>query len=381
MLRANFAQTNHKRKGVVIMTTIFALDVGNKQTKFKSKDYEGVFPSALINQRDVQSVFSLGTPEGLTSAKVNGDSQAYYCGQGVLNYSQNKLLDSLGFGDRYKREVYHLLNEFALNVLAKKSTEKLDDIHVIAGLPTGDYTKEVIDEIKTIFLEKTGEDFKARTHLVTVDDEEVLTKVTDVTVLPQPIGTFYNEVLKENGDVKQGELVSKRVAIVDIGGGTLLLDELDNVQLDTNYRIQLETGANTLYSDLRSSLMKRYSLNTDLHKIELMVREGLADSALENARFVYRQSDNNRFDVTEIVLSAVQHWTNTIINNVFTTFQNLNEVDAVIVTGGSASIIDKQAFADAFSDSTKVIFVDEPELANVRGFYKYGKLHDTQQEG
>ena len=102
MLRANFAQTNHKRKGVVIMTTIFALDVGNKQTKFKSKDYEGVFPSALINQRDVQSVFSLGTPEGLTSAKVNGDSQAYYCGQGVLNYSQNKLLDSLGFGDRYK---------------------------------------------------------------------------------------------------------------------------------------------------------------------------------------------------------------------------------------------------------------------------------------
>ena len=127
--------------------------------------------------------------------------------------------------------------------------------------------------------------------------------------------------------------------------------------------------------------MQRYSLNTDLHKIELMVREGLADSTLENARFVYRQSDNNRFDVTEIVLSAIQHWTNTIINNVFTTFQNLNEVDAVIVTGGSASIIDKQAFADAFSDSTKVIFVDEPELANVRGFYKYGKLHDTQQEG
>lgn len=266
-------------------------------------------------------------------------------------------------------------------MLAKKSTEKLDDIHVIAGLPTGDYTKEVIDEIKSVFLEKTGEGFKARTHLVTIDDEEVLTKVTDVTVLPQPIGTFYNEVLKENGDVKQGELVSKRVAIVDIGGGTLLLDELDNVQLDTNYRIQLETGANTLYSDLRSSLMQRYSLNTDLHKIELMVREGLADSALENARFVYRQSDNNRFDVTEIVLSAVQHWTNTIINNVFTTFQNLNEVDAVIVTGGSASIIDKHAFADAFSDSTKVIFVDEPELANVRGFYKYGKLHDTQQEG
>lgn len=366
------------------MTTVFALDVGNKQTKFKSGDFEGVFPSALINQHDVQSLFSLGTPEGLISAKINGDTQAYYCGPGVLNYSQNKLLDSLGFGDRYKREVYHLLNEFALNVLASHSEAKLndlhDDLHVIAGLPTGDYTKETIDEIKSVFLEKSSDGFKPRTHLCTVDDKEILTKVTDVTVLPQPIGTFYNEVLGENGEVKQGSLVSKRVAIVDIGGGTLLLDELDNVQLDTNYRIQLETGANTLYSDLRSSLMQKFSLNTDLHKIEVMVRNALENATLDNARFIYRQSDNNKFDVTEIALSAIGHWTNTIVNNVFTTFQNLNEVDALIVTGGSASIIDRRAFAGAFDDSTKVIFVDEPELANVRGFYKYGQLHDSHEQ-
>lgn len=41
----------------------------------------------------------------------------------------------------------------------------------------------------------------------------------------------------------------------------------------------------------------------------------------------------------------------------------------MIVTGGTSNIIDQDMVKDTFE---KVVFVTDAELANVRGFYKYG---------
>lgn len=363
------------------MTKIFALDIGNKQSKLKSEISDYAIPSTLINKRDVQSIFSVGNPKDVNTLRINGDQNIFYLGTGVLNYDQNKLLDSLGFGNRYDRTVYRLLNEFALAVLGKdfENQADLEDVHVIVGLPTGDYTQETINTVKQIFLEQNGNKFTPKTHLVTIDNKEIIIKVTGVTTLPQPIGTFYNEIIDNNGSIVNPDIISKRIGIIDIGGGTALLDQLVNANLDANYRTQLETGANTLYSQVRSALMQQYGLNADLHKIELLIRKGLKDSPLVDATFVYVQSDTNQFDITDLVYDEICHYTESLINNVHTTFQNLNEVDALLITGGTANIIDKTMLENAFGMTTKVLFTHDSEFANVSGFYKYALLHKLNE--
>lgn len=358
--------------------TIFALDIGNKQSKLKSEHSDYAIPSVLVNQRDVQTIFSVGAPKDVNTLKLIGNQNVFYWGTGVLNYDQNKLLDSLGFGNRYDRNVYQLLNEFALAVLGKDfdNQSDLEDVHVVVGLPTGDYTQDTINAVKRIFMEQDGELFMPKTHLITIDNKEILVKVTDVTTLPQPIGTFYNEVIDSDGIIVNPNIISKRIGIVDIGGGTALLDQLVNANLDANYRTQLETGANTLYSQVRSALMQRYGLNADLHKIEILIREGLANDNLSDPTFVYIQSDTNRFDITDLVYDEIRHYTSSLINNIQTTFQNLNDVDMLLVTGGTANIIDKTMFEETFGKTTKVRFTNDSEFANVSGFYKYALLHD-----
>lgn len=360
------------------MSKIFAIDLGNKQSKLKSEKDIYVLPSVLVNKRDVQSVFSVSKPDGIVDLKINGSQNTYYWGSGVLNYDQNKLMDSLGFGGRYNRTIYRLLNEFALAILGRdwNSNDDLNNVHVVVGLPTGDYTKETIDTVKSIFLDKQGNSFAPKSHLITVDNQEVIVKVSKVTTLPQPIGTFYNLVINDYGDIVEPDLVSKRLAIADIGGGTALLDQIMNSNLDATYRTQLETGANTLYSQIRTVLMQEYGLNADLHKIEILIRKALEIETLKDAQFIYVQSDTNTFDISEVVRSEIRHYTESLANNIYTTFQNLNEVDLLVVTGGTANIIDKTIFEQSFGNQTKVVFTNNSEFANVSGFYKYALLRE-----
>ncbi len=58
-----------------------------------------------------------------------------------------------------------------------------------------------------------------------------------------------------------------------------------------------------------------------------------------------------------------------MISNLRSTFKDIKSIDTLIVTGGTSNIIDQDMVKDTFE---KVVFVTDAELANVRGFYKYG---------
>ena len=354
-------------------TNFFALDIGNKQSKLKNSKDSYVFPSSLINQRDVASVFSTSKPDGVIDLSLNGDTQKYYWGAGILNYSQDKIQDSLGFEGRYQRNIYRLLNEFALAFLAKDYIEsELTAVSVIAGVPTGDYNKETVDEIKSIFLEKDGQDFKPRRHLVTVDGKEIIVRVVQVLVVPQPIGTFYDVVLNDELKPNSNNVALNRVGIIDVGGGTLLLDQIINANLDRQARLQLPTGTDTLYNSVKSLIELELGISPDVHKIEAMVRDGL-ERGFDNAKFVYKQSANNIFDITELVLGEIDHYTSNVIDKVYGAFKNIAEIDTLLVTGGTSNILNHDMFEKAFAKQAAVVFVDNAEYANVNGFLKYDK--------
>ncbi len=179
-------------------------------------------------------------------------------------------------------------------------------------------------------------------------------------IVPQPIGTFYDVLLDNEGNLVKEELLDERVGIIDIGGGTVLIDTLMNLEFDKKARKQYSTGANDLYESIASRIQD----NVSLYQIEKLVRAGIDDK-----QFSYRFSKNNILDITDIVEQEIKSFSARLISNLRSTFKDIKSIDTLIVTGGTSNIIDQDMVKDTFE---KVVFVLDAELANVRGFYKYG---------
>lgn len=65
-------------------------------------------------------------------------------------------------------------------------------------------------------------------------------------------------------------------------------------------------------------------------------------------------------------------------------FPDIEEVDFIVVTGGGASLLAKEALKDEIGEEyfSRLLFLNESEFANVRGFYKGGylKWHSSNEE-
>lgn len=359
------------------MNTVFAIDLGNKQTKLYDGKELYVMPSVLLPAKEVDSSFTIdgNGVEGAERFSVS-NGEDYYWGQGILKYDKNQLVDSLNFDGRYSNEVFKQLAEFSLGKLGNGYDEARNGVmtvDVVIGLPSADFENEkIISQLKNQFV---------RQHLITVDKQPVTIKVEDLWVIPQSTGTimnvFYGGIDFDNlttmtkSQYEHLELLSDGViGVVDIGGGTLLLDTLERGKLKTTERKQLEKGANSLYENIARVMAG--SFNPDVHKIETLIRQGNSENG-----YAYKRSQNNIVDVTDTVMSEIKDWTTTIVRQIQSTFRNLSSMDELIVTGGGAEIIDRDLFAKNF-DQTKVIFVNNPEVSNVQGFYVKGKQEQAK---
>lgn len=335
---------------------IFALDLGNKQTKLKSRKAEYILPSQFINRADQpQQLNPLGKKDSLHDFKVPFDESTYAWGPDLTSLRLDDYLqDTLMHQNRYRSDGFKLLANFALGLLARdfgSAKKEILEVIVTTGLPTSDYNshQQLVDLTETL----KGQ------HQVDVDGETITVRVKKVLVIPQPVGTFYQLLLDNEGFVAKEDLIDEKVGIVDVGGGTVLLDTLINFGLDQRDRRQYATGANDLYEAIASQM----DGNVSNFQIEKVVRKGLT-----NRSFSYHFSKNNVVDITEIVEREIQSFSRRLVRNLKSTFKDMQTMDSLIMTGGAANLIDQSVITDFFETA---IFLPDSELANVRGFYKY----------
>lgn len=347
---------------------LFALDLGNKQTKLKSNKAEYVLPSQILNENDLPqqlgNLGNLGIKRDITMYKTPFDEQKWAWGTDLVNLKLDDYLqDTLMYRDRYSNHTFKLLANFALGLLAtdfEKAKNEIMSVTVVAGVPTEDYNSK--EQLRVLAEVLKGQ------HQVEIDGTTVNVKVETVLIIPQPIGTFYNVLLDDEGKLEREELLDERVGIVDIGGGTILIDTLLNFEFDKKARKQYSTGANDLYEAIAS----RIEDNVSLYQIEKLVRTGIAEK-----QFSYKFSKNNILDITEIVEQEIRSFSRRLVSQLRSTFKDIKSIDTLIITGGTSNIIDQAMVKEVFEN---VVFVDDAEMANVRGFYKYGVTEAGDQQ-
>lgn len=349
---------------------IFSLDLGNKQTKLKSSKKEYVLPSSFMNLND--SSENIGWENQTLKNhifKVPFDSSSYIWGKDVYNLGKDDyLINTIAYSNRYKKEPYKLLANFALGVLArdfiKKDDNKAIDVALVVGLPTDDYHNDSDKQnVRDIFNEQ---------HQITVDGKKYVVNVKELYILPQPVGTLYDQLLDSGAYIKNEDLQKEKVGIVDIGGGTVLIDTLINFGLSNKNRNQFDNGIDDLYESIKNRIN---GSRVSIFKVENSLRNGT-----KNGSFTYEFSKEHVENITEIVKEEINLFTNRVITQINSTFKDMESIDTLLFTGGGSSLVNENMIKKEFKNAN---FVDDTELANVRGFYKFGltqKLEDNNEQ-
>jgi plasmid segregation protein ParM len=343
--------------------TLFALDIGNKQTKMISEKGEKVYPSYYTMSDDVgESIVPFEDKMSVHKYEVKIDPGFEYAwGKEVSQIDTDNFLDTLNFNDRYKTREFQLLSSFALGELAKDFKEAQKDVlrvEVVTGVPTSDFNEENVKDIIK-FLEGA--------HEITIDDVKYSILVKKVHVLPQPLGTIYDKMLDKNGKLADPSFKEDNVTICDIGGGTLLIDTMKKLKLDKKQRVQSKRGTHNLFDKIVEKVSNDKNIpGLTKYKVEEILRAPI------DGKFYYKPNKNESYDITDVVAKSRVAFTREIINQLTGALKDTTSLDQVVFTGGGSSenIIDRKEVETRIKYSS---FVDNAEFANAKGYFKYGK--------
>lgn len=368
------------------MMEIFSLDLGNKQVKLissktleqkqaaaKKKDAEKtlvqkigakVLPSHFLDYDDLgdQRTALLGNQLHIDKY-VSGMDKGFEYAWGTdlhLVHAEDRFINTIAFENRYKRHEFKLLTDFSLAELARDYEESktgIMEVIVSTGVPTDDFNDVAVKDITATLL---GD------HNITVNGDSLNIRVKEVHVNPQPVGTAYNEVLDLDGYVKedQASLLEEQVVVVDIGGGTLLIDTLKNMNLSSP-RTQKPTGAYELYDRIVNLVTESGVKGITSYEVERILRESNPKEG-----YYFKPNKNESYPITEHVNKAVTKYTREVLNTINTTLKATLRNDTMLFTGGGSNIINQ---ADAKEQYKFSRFVEDSEVANALGFYKYAK--------
>ena len=337
---------------------LFALDLGNIQTKIKSSKREKVLPSRFTYYDDLgnQSTSISQSQLDIKEYKPIFDKDFTYAWGSDINKAKVKrFTDTIGFEERYSTENFRLLSTFAIGELAQDFQQAKDgilEVNIVTGVPTDEFNETSVKSIMNVL---NGD------HNITINDVSLVVRVNEVKVLPQSVGTIYNELLDLDGDITNHDYESETISVVDCGGGTVLIDTLNNMNLSETGRIQEEFGAHALYDSIIAEC-KRNDISLTKNDIEKILRE-------QNDNYFFKPNKNESFDITNIVNKNIKKYTSNLINIVDSTLKCTSHIDTLFFTGGGANIINKEQVLNRYD---RAIFINNSELANVNGFYKYG---------
>lgn len=356
---------------------IFAIDLGNKRIKMKSERGEYSYPSSYLNAEQVVTG-GLGSEiieQNYHFQTIQDSTNSFIWGPNLEIYNlPERMIDTYARSGRMKQKKTIRIFEFALGRLAMDFPEAFESplvVHLTLGLSITDMHQEsdTIDVLKKLAVGQHQIIIGGRVVTIIIPSEEFL------SIIPQYMGTVLN--LAFDQDYQRNRRFSDgRIGVIDIGGGTILINR--SVALNPSpIGDERFEGIQNLIKEIGRRIN-----STKSFLIEEMLR-----SVDSEGNYVYPPNSNvqDSKNVSPIVEGEIERYTRfTVAPLVTENFPDIEEVDFIIVTGGGASLLAKEALKDEIGEEyfSRLLFLNESEFANVRGFYKGGylKWHSSNEE-
>ena len=260
------------------------------------------------------------------------DSGEWLVGNGAIRISSN--IRPITKSTKYESDEYRV---HALYALAKTG---VTDVQICAGSSLQHFAANR-DEIQRRIMSWSGK-YKN-------------IKIRRAVVIPEPYGTYYDMAIDFNGTVVNG-LDQAHIGIIDVGGNTVDLLELDNGRM-TPKIVGLEEGIFRAYNDLYAKLCENKKYEDAITNVYNMKRVFDKGTLLVNGEEV---------DASKQIKESKKHFLTNLRRIIKDTWKT-SGIEHVILTGGAAAYI-----ADDLREGIPHISMpQDPVMANARGFCKY----------
>jgi len=303
---------------------VLAVDVGYGRTKIATDTKRDYFNSYLVRYRRNNLDFMK------KSDRIEVDGQKYYVGDKALSEGTPISLIGNNFHGNSK---WKALLGYALYKLRDELKENIDTM--VLGLPLSQYNEERKAQLKSI------SDFKFN-----VNGEEFYYNTDKVIVLPQGAGAILEYMKKEEG-----------TAIVDIGYYTLDLAYFREGGFNVGQSLSKNFGIQKLYVDIANEINRRFNVSPDIKRIESIVGTN---------KFLY---EGKEYDLSEMISEFKIAYCQDLVGILNENWAEvLKEVNRVVFIGGGTEVI-----KEIIPDQANFYIPENPSMANVLGFYKYGE--------
>lgn len=198
-------------------------------------------------------------------------------------------------------------------------------------------------------------------HLIKTDTAHLTANVTEVMVMPQPLGCLYSVMLTPEGEVNR-QHVYKRTGVVDVGTYTIdiaLDDEGEFISADSG---SVEGGVYMAHNQIAALLEKRYRQKMSFKMIEETLRTGTF------------RAYGELVDMSEEVEEALASLRSATLNLIGERWKSGTGVDVVLLCGGGAELV-YESVKEAYPQTH---LVREAQLANARGYLNYARFKENR---
>lgn len=318
------------------------VDLGYGFVKATDGEREVVFPSVVGPARErVHSDFSLFAT-GLDNLTITVGDRTHFVGDLAIRQSEvaSRSLDEHRVDDPSARVL-------VLTALALFTQWDEGQFNVVTGLPSAFYAS-----LKDAWLNQ----FRGTFHVRFSDGGEMKEKritIDKIRVVPQPLGTLYDRVLNEMGQVADRELAQQTVGVVDIGFKTSDFAVARGMEYIDRLSGSITTGLSSAYSAIAARLRTDYQIHRENHEMDEIVERG-------QVRIAGRPQD-----ISHIKKEAFERVAQRVLTELESLW-NYRDLDVMLVTGGGGTALSDHLLARF--DNARL--VDGAQLANVRGYAK-----------
>ena len=322
--------------------TVLATDFGYGWVKAQLGDKLIQFPHALGTPDPVRfrpQALGTGASYPLT-VKREAESHSYFVGEAAIR--QSRYTWSL---------VARKRNPWELRALLAESVDRLthSDLNVdllVSGLPVAWYAEDQDEHIAAL---------KGDLHFCRGTGQWHTVSVQQVAIVPQPVGTLLSLAFDPREPKVKFTTPGYRTGVLDIGHFTTDAIITDGSDYLAPKSFSVPIGISLLQEDLRRVVRQAYRRELSMQEADAALRSNVIRIAGEERPLPL---DPAKEALASRILAEVQnHWGEAL------------DLDAIVVTGGGAHIL---------FDAVKAVYahavtVDEPELANLRGYRLYGE--------
>ncbi len=325
------------------MTKLIGLDVGYGFVKVTDGEIGFSFPS-VIGEGHHKSTFSTGINKssGIDNLKIKFDDQLYFVGRNAIKQSKFAHRD-LSF-NRTTGETLEVLFYTALSFFCDST---VNTFKVVTGLPVErmHMADSLIDRLRT---EKNVTIFSG------MKPQEITIKVEDIEVVPQPLGSYWSQVLTDNGESEED--IKELVGVVDIGFKTSDLAAIEDGEYMPKKSESITIGMSTAYQEIASELMEEYNFDVEGYALDEFI--------IKREIFV----DGKAVDISNIVETAFERLSESILVEMSSIWR-LPDFNRLILSGGGGKAVEKYMC----SLLPHINLASDSITANSRGFTSWAK--------